>query len=514
MRLPLLALCAVLIAVEGGPGEQVAWLAGLAALGGVASVVRPDSRTAMLASVTEATVAAISVPLTGGAESPVLPYLTAVGFAAGVALGTVGAVLSAGAIAGTLLVGRAAFPADAGDADIYLSAAAQWATLSLIVGLVAARMPRLTLAEHPIAERYAEAYRLLDQLRAVTRSLPGSLDPGTAGSVLIERVRAVAPFQRAAVLLLTGDVFVPVALHGSRRLPWRVSLTQPGPVYTAWQRRRALVDRRDADVGGRRQGSALLVQPLFAGGDRPVGLLMCEYIGGDFDAATVAMIELIALENAPSLETAALFDELRLVAAAEERSRLAKEMHDGIAQDLAYLGYEVDAAASLLDRGDLETAAERLRELRRGMTRLASELRLSISDLRSSIGPARGVGAALADYARSAGTGTGITVHVSLAEDEIRLPADVEVAVLRIAHEAIGASRRRPGTRNLWVRLRTDPPCFQLCIDDDSESTSASHLGRSAMVIKDLAGRLGADVTTSSRPGGGVSINVWREEAA
>jgi signal transduction histidine kinase len=42
--------------------------------------------------------------------------------------------------------------------------------------------------------------------------------------------------------------------------------------------------------------------------------------------------------HALPLETAALFDELRIAAATEERSRLAREMHDGIAQDLAFLG--------------------------------------------------------------------------------------------------------------------------------------------------------------------------------
>ena len=514
-RIVLLTLCGVLVVVDGGPLHRAGWLVGLTALGATTTLVRVGSRLALFAAVTEATIAGLAVPLTGGADSPFLPYLAAVGFAAGVALGTVGAVLSAGAVAGALLVGRAAFPDQAGEADAYLTTAAEWATLNLTVGLVASRVRRVILdPDQPIAERYAEAYRLIDQLRGVTRSLPGSLDPGTAASTMIERVREVAPVQRAAVLLHNGDVFVPVALHGARRVPWRPSLTQPGPVYTAWQRRRAVVDRRSADVGGRRQGSALLVQPIFADGQRPVGLLLCEYIGdGDFDAATVAAIELIARESAPTLETAALFDELRLLAAAEERSRLAKEMHDGIAQDLAYLGYEVDAAVGLLDRDDRAAAAERLRELRRGMSRLASELRLSISDLRSSVGPARAVGAALSDYARSAGTGTGITVHLSLTEAVVRLPAEVEVTVLRIAHEAITAARRRKGTRNLWVRLTVDPPCFHLCVDDDSEPGIGAEHARSASVIKDLAGHISADVTTADRPGGGVSVNVRKDAA-
>ncbi len=516
MRVSLLTLCAVLLLLDADPVTDGRWLLAVAAVSVLAATARPDSPASVVAVIVESAVGALAVVATGGASSPMLPYLAAIGFAAGMSLGVRGALLCAGATAATLLAGNGSVTTTAPETREYVEAAAQWTTLALIVGLVAGRSRSALRGAHlPIAERWAEAYRLIEQLRGVTRSLPGSLDPGTAATVLLDRVRAVADVQRGAVLLLAGDRFVPVALHGARRIPWRPSLAQPGPVHTAWQKRRAVVDHREADIGGRRQGSTLLVQPLFAGSDRPVGLLMAEHIGdGGFDAAAIAAIEQIVLECTPPLETAALFDELRLVAAAEERSRLAKEMHDGIAQDLAYLGYEVDAAVTSLDRDDVPTATERLRELRRGMTRLASDLRLSISDLRSSVGPNRGVGAALAEYTRSAGTGSGITVHMTLSEATVRLAAEDEIGVLRIAHEAIAASRRRSGTRNLWVSLTTDPPGFRLRIDDDGQQSPHDDRAKAAGVIKELAHRLDADVDTRPRAGGGVTVEVSRQETA
>lgn len=513
MRAMLLALCAALAALGGGSGPRAGWLLAVSGVAVASSALQGRTRLVAVAAVAEAAVVATAVPFTGGGTSPLLPYLAAVAFASGVVLGARGVLLTTLAAGSVLAVAGAAVDSR-GPADAYLTASVQWTAVSLTVGLVAAQVSRVVHTVTPTpAERYGEAYRLLDQLRAVTRSLPGSLDPGTAGTVLIERVRDVAAVQRAAVLLVSGDRFVPIALHGARRVPWRPSLTQPGPVYTAWQRRRAVLDRREGDVGGRRQGSTLLVQPLFTGSDRPVGLLLAELLGDDsFSDDAVAEIERIALELAPSLETAALFDELRLLAAAEERTRLAKEMHDGIAQDLAYLGYEVDAVVTSVERSDLDTAVQRLRELRRGMTRLASDLRLSISDLRSSVGPARGVGAALTEYARSAGTGSGITVHVTLAEAPIRLPAEDEIVLLRISHEAIAAARRRRGTRNLWIGLATDPPSFRLCVDDDGEQTPDEDPTRSANLIKELARDLGGDVSISPRPAGGVAVDVRRGE--
>lgn len=102
------------------------------------------------------------------------------------------------------------------------------------------------------------------------------------------------------------------------------------------------------------------------------------------------------------------------------------------------------------------------------MTSLISDLRLSLTDLRSSVGPGRGLGAALSEYARSAGTSSGITVHLTLTEGSTRLPARTEVQLLRIAHEAVNRARRRPGATNLWVSLAVDPPSAVLVVEDDS----------------------------------------------
>lgn len=513
MRVNLLALCALLTVLGHGSGPRFPLLVVMAVLGTAITVTRKDAALTRVLLLVDAAVAALAVPLTGGAESPLVPYLPAVSFAAGATLGIEGAALSAGAMAFVLVAGRTGFPDRAGDSDTYGVTVAQWTIVSLTVGLCASGIRRLQVGSAGMADRYAEAYRLLDQLRSVARSLPGSLDPQTAATVLLDGAREVAPSRRGAVLLQTGERFVPLAMFGARRIPWRPSLTEPGPVRTAWERRRAYVEARGPDVGGRREGSCLLVAPLVTGGERPVGLLILERLPGQsFAESEIRGIETVAFESTPALETAMLFDELRMIAASEERSRLAREMHDGIAQDLASLGYEVDALSRSLEAGQGERALETARELRRGMTRLVSDLRLSISDLRSSVGPARAVGAALTEYARSAGTNSGITVNLTLTEAVVRLPAETEVALLRIAYEAINDARHCPGTRNLWVSLAVDPPSFRLRIDDDGEEGEATDRGRSVTVITDLAARLGAQVRVGGRDGRGRTVDVWMEE--
>ncbi len=97
------------------------------------------------------------------------------------------------------------------------------------------------------------------------------------------------------------------------------------------------------------------------------------------------------------IDTALLFSEVRALATAEERRRLAREIHDGIAQEIASLGYLVDDLAAGTED---EHVATELRHLREELTRVVTELRLSIFDLRSDVQPATGLGAALSDYVR------------------------------------------------------------------------------------------------------------------
>ena len=309
------------------------------------------------------------------------------------------------------------------------------------------------------------------------------------------------------MLNVGGDQLVPLALHGYQRIPWRADLTGDGPIQRAWLSGARVVDRRAPDADGNRLGSTLLVLPMTVSGNR-VGVVALESRKPGLFKGCAALDALVAQYALP-LETAALFDELRISAAAEERARLAREMHDGIAQDLAFLGYELDGLTAVLMKHDAAEGVEHARRLRQQMTSLISDLRLSLSDLRSSVGPGRGLGAALSQYARAAGTSSRITVHLTLAEGSTRLPANTEVQLLRIAHEAVNRARRRPSVANLWVSLEVDPPGAVLVIEDDGcESPGASELGADTRDMAERAQRIRADFSIERRLPRGSQVQV------
>jgi signal transduction histidine kinase len=244
------------------------------------------------------------------------------------------------------------------------------------------------------------------------------------------------------------------------------------------------------------------------GSTAPFGLVVLE--ARDQEALTQAEIEAVAsaaVDAALRLETALLFDEVRSVATAEERDRLAREIHDGVAQDLAFLGYQLDELRALASKHD-EGLGERVGDLRKEMTELISNLRLSITDLKTSVSADRGLGAALGSYIRAISTGRQLTVHLSLQESAFRLPAEREVALFQIAQIVAQDVRQSGRAGNLWVTLSVDPPSARLQVEHDGEVGDAQH---DLTEVGAALERLGGHLAVRPRRGGGVHVEAMFE---
>jgi signal transduction histidine kinase len=321
----------------------------------------------------------------------------------------------------------------------------------------------------PVEEREFEAHHLVSQLRTVARRLPGGLDPVTLAETTLRRLTGAAPYDHAEILVRTGGMrLVPLARAGPERaVHWSVSLADDTPFAEAWTSQEPQVVRRQLtpDGASARTGSGMVL-PLRLG-VRSFGLLGLETARVDAYPPAVARAALaMAEQSALPLETALLFDEVRGVATAEERRRLAREIHDGVAQEIASLGYLVDGLVAAAEPV-APTLTGPLSELRDELSRVVGDLRLSIFDLRSDVDRHGGLGAALSDHVRDVGRDSDLTVHLSLDEAPARLPAETEAELLRIAQEAVANVRKHARARNLWVSCKTEPPAAWLVIEDD-----------------------------------------------
>ena len=405
-----------------------------------------------------------------GAEA-VLPYL---------AVPLLSAALRRRPTEGAALLGVAAVSMVAGGVLIgdvspitqpgFLAACGQWLVLGAIVTFAADTMRQLMQPAEPTPQPYAEATRLLTQLRSVARSLPGAtLDPGGISEHLLEELRLVASADRAAVLSTSGGGrLVVLAQTGADRVDWETTLDSDSAIADAWATQQPQVANRSQGRSSRRGEVSSLVVPLVAG-VRTIGLVILEAdVSNAYPSSVVFDVTGVTEPAAIRLEAALLFDDVRSLATNEERQRLAREIHDGVAQELVMVGYGIDNAQATLPEGAEETAEE-LRTLRNEVTRVITELRLSLFELRSEVDRNGGLAAAIAEYARTLGTSAGLRVHFTFDESTARLPAATEAELLRIAQEAITNARKHAGASNLWVTCTVDPPYAEIEVSDDGK---------------------------------------------
>ncbi len=339
---------------------------------------------------------------------------------------------------------------------------------------------------------YESARQLLTQLRAVARRLSAGLDSDGISAQLMQTVHEHLEVRYAAVFVRTSSsMLIPLGFRG---MGASQVLSPADP----------LVERCWSDAApvqgvvpsGNRDARHRVALPLRVG-TRMIGVA---FASSSEPATAAAVEELMGEVDAHSLklDTALVFDEIRTLATADERQRLAREIHDGIAQEVASLGYVVDhMAASTHD----PEVAQGLRDLRGELSRVVADLRLSIFDLRSDVSPTNGLGAALSDYVRQVGAKSDFTVHLTLDEAPTRLTPAVESELLRIAQEAVTNARKHASAENLWVDFWTDPPRARLVVRDDG---TGIHGGRDdsygISIMRERAQRIDAtlDIVTES----------------
>jgi signal transduction histidine kinase len=454
--------------------------------------------------VVEEALAAAVVVNSAPYDPALMPYLIVPPLSAGLVSGWRLAVTTSGTAAIVLVsqtvLGDSAFTAP------YRVDAAQWVILALVVGLLGSWLRRLQLQQPTDIEVYAEAARLLTQLRDISRQLSGGLDAVSLAQADLESLKAACPYEHGNLFVRSpGGRLVLLATDQPNAPRWEPSLDDDSLWARAWEAAGPLQQRSGFDGTPDRVS---LVVPLRLGGES-IGLVGVERATAPFGPEELSSAAQIAADGAARIDAAQLFDEVRGLATAEERRRLAREIHDGVAQELASIGYAVDElTAEASNRADPDLVHD-LRHLRREVSRVVSELRLSIFDLRTDVSPTHSLTAVLAEHARTVGAQAGLIVHLEIEETTARLRVEVETELLRIAQEAITNARKHAEARHLWVSCRIDPPGAWLRISDDGRGLQGSRRDSFGFdIMRERAARIGATLTVVDRGGGGTVVEV------
>jgi signal transduction histidine kinase len=203
--------------------------------------------------------------------------------------------------------------------------------------------------------------------------------------------------------------------------------------------------------------------------------------------------------------------QVEALTAAEERNRLARELHDSVTQTIFSLTLTAQAARMLLDQDVVRAAAQldRVQELARDAL---TEMRSLIQQLRPKTVAELGLVPALHRHIAERHKRDGLNVMLGV-DAETRLPIDVEEALFRVVQEALNNVVKHAGTDQAEVSLRFEGKTVSVTVADHGVGfdpmgirSEISHLGLTGMHerVKALGGRL--DIT--SQPGAGTCIQV------
>jgi signal transduction histidine kinase len=233
--------------------------------------------------------------------------------------------------------------------------------------------------------------------------------------------------------------------------------------------------------------------------------------GAGFTDADERMLSVLAAHAAIALTNARLYEQSRELTIVQERQRIARELHDAVAQKLFSLRLTADAAAALAELDPAKAAAQ-LATVRRLAAEAADELRQVVIELMPADLAGDGLPAVLGKQVDVLNRVGGTTVTL-VVEGWRRLPIDREEAVLRVAQEALHNAMRHAEASSITVRLAAADSRAELVVEDNgvgfdvSAATRGAHrLGLASM--RERARTAGGRLSVRSRPRSGTTVTL------
>jgi signal transduction histidine kinase len=448
----------------------------------------PESTVAVF----EGGVIAVLAVLARPDQATVTPYLVIPVLIAAVDRGRSGLLRVIG-VEFALLVGVGALVIQEWDRQ-FAASGFTWLVTAVGIGLMGLALRR-AMSTTDADSSYRSAVGLIRRLEALSGKLSGGLDAVGIAEQMMDEADSVVPTRSAGVFVKSPNGSMSPLRYSAGTLPgamsWAEALSSKCWDYEAMM-------LRDQHVA----------IPLVAN-DEMIAVLVLETLG-TIESQVALLLRARLARHAVQLQAALLFGRVRDTATSEERQRIAREVHDGVAQDVASLGYLVDNLA--VGASD-PLQQEQIGQLRSEVTRVVTELRHSIFDLRHELAAGVGLGESLAAYANHVSTTSPMAVHVTLDDQGSRLPADVEYELLRIAQEAMSNARKHSGAANLWLRCVIRPPFAEIEVRDDGTNQHTPRSDSQGLkIMHERSKSIGAELVvvepTASRPGTQITVRV------
>ncbi len=213
-----------------------------------------------------------------------------------------------------------------------------------------------------------------------------------------------------------------------------------------------------------------------------------------------------------AIDKSRLDEEANMLSIMEERTRLANELHDSLAQSLASLRFQVRVLDETLHSGKESALWQELEVIENSIDEAYTELRELIAHFRAPMDK-RGLIPAVEQAVERFRRNSEISAFLQMEWDKTKLPAEVEIQVLRIIQEALANIRKHSEANAVRVLMRAgSDKHYMVLVEDDGigiqnkvmEGGPGEHLGLS--ILQERAARIGGDLKIESETGEGTRV--------
>jgi nitrate/nitrite-specific signal transduction histidine kinase len=260
--------------------------------------------------------------------------------------------------------------------------------------------------------------------------------------------------------------------------------------------------------------------------NNPIGTLWiarCDPV--PYSETDLIWLECMADQVVIAIQHGLMTSQLQSLSVVEERARIAREMHDGLAQVLGYLNLQVQTLDMLLQKGKMDSLSKELRHLREAVQTAHADVRENILSLRTTLAHETGLVAAMVEYIGEFSIQTGIEVQLlNQAGDDLELSSIAEVQLVCILQEALTNVRKHSQAAHVDVQIAREngnanvatgyipgaTSFIRMTVEDDGKGFDLNTSKRSfgLQTMRERAQSVGGDLTVTSWRGKGTQLEL------
>ena len=341
----------------------------------------------------------------------------------------------------------------------------------------------------------------------VSLAVAGQADPDSTISIIVDHARALLRADGALLALRT-----PNGQFRLRAVSGNTGVIEPGKDGGTPR----AYDELDSFLApGFRVGATVPVSHI----DSRLGALAVVDNGRRiYEIAEVETLSALATQVGLAIEAARIQDELQELAVQRERERIARDMHDGLAQVLGYVNTKSQAVSVLLTDGRIDEARRQLGQLESAARSVFEDVREAILNLSGAAAPEHGIAQAIEEYAALFAESAELDIAFQTTDEAAAAPlsAATQAEVFSIAREALTNVRKHAHARDVAIAMRRNNGEVVLTIKDDGVGFEADllaggrerwpHFGLAGM--RERAESVGGNVSWHSHPGAGTEVEL------